>query len=161
MVLLPESPRNPSLALWEQSQLVVSLDCERRRPEPSERTCDFLVRDSFQQFAERPQIRRLTDGLLCYLLPARDGVERGLSRALEPPKENNALEPLAGCMVWGCWELKWKFLLASCPLNLSRNSGDVILSDRRERRIYILDLNTEILRGVYPEQKTDSSLRSE
>jgi hypothetical protein len=25
------------------------------------------------------------------------------------PKKNSALEPLEGCIVWGCWELKRKF----------------------------------------------------
>jgi hypothetical protein len=25
------------------------------------------------------------------------------------PKKNSALEPLEGCIVWRCWELKWKF----------------------------------------------------
>ena len=26
-----------------------------------------------------------------------------------PPKRNSALEPLEGCIAWGCWELKRKF----------------------------------------------------
>jgi hypothetical protein len=25
------------------------------------------------------------------------------------PKKNSALEPLEGCIVWGCWELKGRF----------------------------------------------------
>jgi hypothetical protein len=38
------------------------------------------------------------------------GAHGALSRALGPAKENNyALESLDGYIVWGYWELKWKF----------------------------------------------------
>ena len=37
-------------------------------------------------------------------------------------------------------------LLVSCPVNSLNKSKLVILSDRRERRIYVFDLNAEILR---------------
>ena len=33
------------------------------------------------------------------------------------PKKNSALEPLEGCIVWGCWELKRKFRIHNAPVS--------------------------------------------